>query len=288
VRRASRALCGASSAALLLLPSLTASAADPSKPSAARNTSTVAGNAEQSVPVPSAAEAAFTRAGDQYAKGDLVAAHASMAESYRLSQRPELLYNLAMLERELGQCPQALDHYDKYLQLVPQGRYREAASDARAELSLECPTKSTPIPAAPTLPPAPAPTVATVATADQPSPAPEASYWTVPRVAGWSAIAVGALAGGGTLYFTMAAVSARNDYQRSVDAQVRGGPMRDMSLEARQHRDQNVARVLAVSGSALLAGGVLLLVLSPSTHEDRTAAIHIEPGSVQACFTQRF
>ena len=57
------------------------------------------------------AAAAFDRAMKAYEARDLTGALAAMRESYRLSGRTELLYNLARLEQELGACPEALADY---------------------------------------------------------------------------------------------------------------------------------------------------------------------------------
>ncbi|HEX3853547.1 MAG TPA: hypothetical protein VHW01_21425, partial [Polyangiaceae bacterium] len=232
----------------------------------AKTLSTKAASADSAPHSDPAAEAAYQQAQAMYAKNDIQGALDSMRESYRLCQRRELLYNLAMLERELQQCRSALDDYTSYLEQVPQGRYRSAAEQASAELSRQCPavgapsvappppsppvtTSSEPPPApAPALPPAPAP-----APSNTPVSQPDSPYWTPPRVIGWSAITAGLLAGSGALYFTFAAVTARSDLQRNVDAVERGAGPYDPSLQDRQHRDQTLAQVLAVSGSALVA-----------------------------------
>ncbi|MEP7052672.1 MAG: hypothetical protein ABJB12_20050, partial [Pseudomonadota bacterium] len=88
---------------------------------------------------------AYQQAQLKYARHDLVGALESMRESYRLCKRPELLYNLAMLERELHDCSSALADYKSYLQQVPEGRYRDVAEQASVELRQQCPV----IPAAP-------------------------------------------------------------------------------------------------------------------------------------------
>ena len=54
------------------------------------------------------AAAAVDQALALYESGDLGGALELMRETYRLYQRPELLYNLARLERELKQCPASL------------------------------------------------------------------------------------------------------------------------------------------------------------------------------------
>jgi hypothetical protein len=217
-----------------------------------------------------------------------------MRESYRLCQRAELLYNLAMLERELHECSLALADYTSYLQQVPQGLYRQAAEQASAELSRECPVARAAPPAssaAPPLAPLQVTKVELASTSRPGSPPltrPDAPYWTPPRVVGWSAVTAGVLAGAGALYFTVAAVSARSDFQRNVDAAYAGNRTYDPSLKDAQHRDQTLAQVLAISGGALVAGGALVLLFGAEDAAHATAQVQAEPGWLGASYSQRF
>gem|GEM_PF-1173302 len=251
-----------------------------------------------------AASIAYQDALASYAKGDLAAALNSMRESYRLSKRPELLYNLAQLEEELKACSDSLEDYRRYLELAPQGRYREAAESASRRLQRECPpptaqsilVASTGAPAAPAstgAPAAPASTVAAAAPAtneDAAKPRPaetqDIPYWTAPRIIGWSALAAGTLAGVGALYFQIEAIHARNELQQDVD----NGPPIDTSLQTRQHRNNNTAIALAITGGALIASGAVVLLLDSSKHEprSRSARLYAAPGLLGACYTQGF
>ncbi|MEI9936173.1 MAG: hypothetical protein WDO69_03005 [Pseudomonadota bacterium] len=237
-----------------------------------------------------AAAVAYQKALASYAQGEVAAALDSMRQSYQLSKRAELLYNLAQLEEELKACEDSLKDYRRYLELVPHGRYREAAELARERLEHECP--------APAATPAPAAAVA-ASTARAPTPEPKqsaakpepASYWTTRRVIGWSAIATGTLAGVGALYFQLEAIQARNDYQKSVDAAAKpGGPPPDQSLQDRQHRTNDLAIVLGTSAGALVAGGALVLLLDPGkqAQHSRSARLYAAPGLVGAWYAQSF
>jgi len=236
-----------------------------------------------------AAESAYQQAQAKYAKNDITGALESMRESFRLCQRPELLYNLAMLERELQECRLALEDYTSYLKQVPQGRYRYAAEQASTELSRECPAV-----AAPSVTPPPPPPQSEPSSAPEPSPGaashPDSPYWTPPRVVGWSAVTAGLLASSGALYFTFAALSARSDYNRSIEAASKGTGPYDLSLQDKQHRDQTLAQLLAVSGSALVAGGALVLIFGSKdqAHAAASAQIQAQPGWLGACYSQRF
>ena len=245
------------------------------------------GHPPKSVAEQAAAE--YRSALASYAKGDLPTALLSMRNSYRLSQRPELLYNLGRIEEELDSCSDALEDYRQYLALVPHGNYRVEAERSRTQLELRCPPPaSAPFPATPIEPEVDA--TPTRELPKQSAAAREPSYWTVPRVIGWSAIATGALAGVGALYFTLEAVRARNDFQMSVDEHVRGGPDFDLSIQDRQHRDQTIAQVLATTGGVLVTGGALTLILAPRPAAPRPtgARIIVQPGLFGASYSSSF
>ncbi|HKO51098.1 MAG TPA: hypothetical protein VJV79_25490 [Polyangiaceae bacterium] len=239
-----------------------------------------------------AAAVAYERALASYSKGDVAAALDSMRQSYQLSKRAELLYNLAQLEEELKACGDARDDYRRYLELVPHGRYREAAERAKERLELECPSSSTVTGPVAIAMPQPA------TTDDKPKEPPtepvRASYWTTPRVIGWSAIAAGTLAGAGALYFELAAIQAKQEYKQSVEAEENGGPTSDSTLQDRQHRNEDLALALGITGGALVAGGALVLLLDPGKREpgkrerSASASVYALPGLVGACYAQQF
>jgi tetratricopeptide (TPR) repeat protein len=257
---------------------------------------------------------AYQRALSRYAAGDITGALTDMNDSLRLSGRWELLYNIARLQDELGRCPEALGSYREYLERVPDGQYRAPATQALSALEARCPpaktesasalatsevetdaatsaaVAATAAPGAPALevaPPAPTPPRAdpppAMPTADAPS--------NVQRWLGWSAIAAGGLAGVGAIYFTVSAHDARSDYARSVKQEEDGGPIADDGLRDKQHRDARWAQVLAVTGGALLAGGVVLLVLSDrkqAAPASVTAGVWFSPGGVSGQLSSRF
>jgi len=233
-----------------------------------------------------AASNAYQKALASYAKGDVTAALNSMQESYELSKRAELLYNLACLEEELKACGEALSHYRRYLELVPQGHYRKSAEQARERLEQQCPE-------------ALAPAAAVAASAEarpnaepttQPSAArAQATYWSPPRIIGWSAIAAGTLSGAGALYFQREAVQAKNEFQQSVDEATSGAPI-DTSLQDRQHRYNHAAIGLGITAGALVASGLFVLLLAPGEPEltERSASLSAAPGWLGASYAQRF
>lgn len=234
------------------------------------------------------AAVAYEKALASYAKGDVRAALDNMRESYQLSKRAELLYNLARLEEELKACSDALTDYRRYLELVPNGRYRDSAGEAERRLAQECP------------PPATVPTRAGTVTASSVPPTDEAklpnaepeqnSYWTSARIIGWSAITVGVLTGAGALYCQLEAIQAQGDLQQSVDHALAGGPSVDESLQDRQRHYNHAAIGLGITAGALVTGGALVLLLAPGEAAQRThsASVYAVPGLVGASYAQRF
>lgn len=234
---------------------------------------------------------AYQRAVDLYKAGDVPGALASMRESYRLSDRPELLYNIARLEDQTGDCDAALADYRAYLERVPQGQYRDAATQASVELSARC-ALETPKPAVQLTAVAASPPPSLMAPAAPSAPPPPVdSPDNTRRWLGWSAIGAGALAGIGAVYFTASALDARSRLRSGVERQFAGGPRVDvMRLRDEQHRDQRWAQVLAVTGGALVGGGMLILVLSSRTQPSAplTAGVSVSPSLVSAQVSSHF
>jgi hypothetical protein len=238
---------------------------------------------------------AFKRSLERYAAGDLQGALEAMRESHHLSNRTELLYNIARIEEELGDCAASLADYNRYLHLVPNGRYRVPATEASQRLGERCPPAPTP-PVEPTPsiapktlePPAPTPSPKPNREADPPKLA--AQPWAPPSVVGWAAIALGAAAGAGAVYFTVAAVDARDRFQSRVDAYKPGSGPLDFSAQDEQHRNQRWAVALAATSGALVAGGVVVLLLAPraTTPPASTTALYLTPGQLGATFSQLF
>lgn len=251
-----------------------------------------------------AAATSYRQALASYSAGDLKGALEHMRESYRLSQRSELLYNIARLESELGDCAASLSDYREYVRQVPEGQYRAAADQASRELEGRCPEAApasqpanpSPLTTGAPLRPSPAPLASTPAplgALEQPKQIPAESppsYWTTPRLIGWSLVATGSVAGLGAVYFTMAAVDTHDTLQEQVNAQLMGGSRADLSLQDRQHRQQRWAQALVATGGALLVGGILVLVLSPAkqTGNVRSAALYLEPGLLAGSFSGSF
>ncbi|RYZ10352.1 MAG: hypothetical protein EOO73_01920 [Myxococcales bacterium] len=253
------------------------------------SSSNAAWGAEDEVSPAADAEAqqAYERADALYRARDLAAALREMERSYRLSHRADLLYNLARIEEELGQCPPARDHYRQYLEQLPDGEARGEAERAEERLAARCPdgaaepVAALSVPAAtPPPPPPPAPLAR--------SAPPPVTNGSTQRWLGWSLVAGGVVAGLGAAYFLDSALDSRSAYQASVDREVAGGPFSDPGLLAHQERDERTARVLGVSSAALLLGGAVVVLLAPSPQGGRQAAVQVQPGRLAAVYVQTF
>src|ERR1051325_5423002 len=151
-----------------------------------------------------------------------------MEQAYQLSQRADLLYNVARIEDELGRCAAARAHYRQYLERVPQGEARAEAQRADERLAARCVEAA----AAPTpTPPPPVVAIPPVEAARAPEatvpPGPSPDHGSTQRWVGWSLVAGGVVAGVGAAYFLDAAIGSRDAYQSSVNRQVAGGPPYD-------------------------------------------------------------
>jgi len=244
-----------------------------------------------------AAEEAYRRAEAAYQGKDLPGALREMEQAYGLSQRADLLYNLARIEDELGRCGPARAHYQQYLEQVPEGEARAEAKLADERLGATCveAAAGAPGPAAPVVAtaapaPAPPPVRPPVATAG-PGPAPITTedHGSTQRWLGWSLIAGGVVAGLGAAYFLDSAIDSRNALQASVDADLAGGPPYDQGLKDEQERHERTARALGASSAALLVGGAIVVLLAPRASESGSrVGVQLQPGLFAATYGQRF
>ena len=79
-----------------------------------------------------AADAKIASAKQHYAHAELGAALADLAEAYHLDARPDLLYAMAQIEVELGDCAGAVAHYKQYLATNPPAKAKDATEKAKA------------------------------------------------------------------------------------------------------------------------------------------------------------
>jgi tetratricopeptide (TPR) repeat protein len=163
----------------------------------------------------------------RYAEGDVLGALERMREAYSRSGRPELLFNLGELRRELGQCVAARNDYAEYLARVPDGRKRDEATRKEAELRERCPDQ--------------APRPAATTGASQP-------YWNPATIAGWATIGAGVVAAAGGTYF---AVQASHDQQKLEEHMSAGAPFTQSDKQLEHDGERSAAWSLRRAGRTL-------------------------------------
>jgi hypothetical protein len=224
----------------------------------------------------------FRGAQARYEAGDTAGALVLMRRAYELSRRPELLFNLGELERELDECQPALRDYRAYLTEVTAGARREQAEQRVRELEAECPpvTPVAPVVRVTPTPPAPAPTPAP---APHPHvsirPSPPAPYFTPLRIAGWSAVGASVITGTLATYFTVKAAGDESDLEASIrSASSTGFSREDKALESDGRHSAQLARALGISAVGLATVGVTLLLLPSSSREERRPRVSLVGG----------
>jgi hypothetical protein len=251
------------------------------------------------------AAALFDEAEALYVAGDVAGALAAMQASYDVSKRAELLFNLGELRRELGQCAEARESYEAYLEQVAESPHRERAVRALDVLRVECPEPVASPPVASASPPVasvPLPSVAagepriTPVTSVRPIAAPpeaQSKPWAPTAIVAWSAIGAAVVTGAGATYL---AVKAANDESRlearikTLQSQAGGVSDADRELEAEGRRAATWARVLGVGAASLATLGVSLLVFGQHGDETDGAGLAIEAhaGGANAVYLHSF
>jgi hypothetical protein len=218
----------------------------------------------------------YARAEEQWAAGDLRGARASMQRAYDSSGRAELLFNLAQLSREIGECEPAVAGYRAYLRAGLAGRAVDARR-ALAELEASCVPRQAERRAA------------------QPLPAPpvEAPYWTTARITGWSALGAGTLAALGATYFAFSAAQAEDDLEGLRASTTQEISPWDQAARDREREGEHAAvfaQLLGATALALVAGGTALVLTNPTSAQPRPvqASIDVVNRRLQAVYRVAF
>ena len=198
----------------------------------------------------------------RYDAGDFAGAVAAFEEGYAVEPRPTFLFAAAQAERRSGDCPRAIELYDRFLATSPSESQAEAARDQRARCEPSLPPE--PVrPAEPEIQPA------------RPRPAPdlrvEARPWyadpvTDGLIAG-SAILIGTGAG-----FSMAASSAADD-ANAADTYASYG-----DAASRASRNQTIGLVAFAGGVALGAVAIWRMVRHEGRSVRERAALGVGPA----------
>jgi len=201
------------------------------------------------------------RATELHEQGKFAQALDELKTAFSLDPKPELLYAMGQIHVSLGQCPQAITYYQRYLATKPAPNTANAAIEA-----IEACKTNPPPPADGALAPADTaapPANSTSSPQDNPGarpPPPEAPVappraWYGDRVA--DAMVAGGVAAGLVGFF---------EYRSAVHSRDRADTASNfqsyVDLIDRAHSQQTTAIVLGVAGAALAVAGGLHYVLT--------------------------
>jgi tetratricopeptide (TPR) repeat protein len=191
-----------------------------------------------------------------YNRADYEGALKQFNQSYLISKRPALLYNMARCHESLGQHEKAIEVYNDYLRSNPENPAVIQARIANLKRLIEKRKEATPVPTptpAPTTAPSPEPSPA-------PTPAPPVDTEKRPlRWPGW--ITLGA---GGAMLVTGLALGLRAKTKESQleDANAQGLDYLSVKKDEDAGRALSTASIaLTVAGGVAAATGAVLLIL---------------------------
>lgn len=253
-----------------------------------------------------AARAAFWEAHQQYTAGNYREAVALFERSYAIYPQNEVLFNIALAHAKGGDCDTAHQTLQQYLSANPETNAREQAQAKFESADTPCsfePEPSLPVaspPAPPPVPLPPDPTPVSPAPPPQPPvqqhPSPQApdlsdtrssSYWSRPRVLGWSLVGAGAVAAGAAIYFDERRRNASDEAQEIASDNPSNAGDRVSELEADYNQARMLTGVTAVGAAAFTLAGVGLLLLGANNESSASLAIDRQ-GDVQLKLRGRF
>jgi tetratricopeptide (TPR) repeat protein len=195
------------------------------------------------------AQASFSAGHDAFARGDDAEALTAFLETYRLSRRDELLFDIGVVADRLRDDERAIDAFDRFVRALPQLPEADLAERRLARLRRLQTEKSAAEPAT---------TITEKGDETRPVRATEThaqpAGLTVPRVL----IVLGAVLTGGTIGAAVWLAGRESDWQ-DCDGDVRGMCINRAKVERQRNAAWATTLVLGVASVSLLtAGGVLL------------------------------
>ena len=189
-----------------------------------------------------------------YKRGDYQRALSQFEESYRLSKRPELLYNMGRCREGMNQPRLAMAHYNEYLKSNPRNAKEVRTQVTRLDQKIK--KKQ-----------------AAAKAKNQPAPQEPGS---AKRTAGWVLVGVGAagLVAGGVLGGL--AMSKQGTVEDAYNNMEMTYPELQAEMDAGEGLELGAIISLAVGGAAAAAGAVLLILDYMGDGEQQTA--WIAPG----------
>ena len=243
------------------------------------------------------AKAHIAKATQAHKDGRYADARVELEAAYALDPRPELLYALGQVDAKLGNCRDAINHYQRFVatQSDPQVTrvVEQAIAACKSPEPPEPATSTEPTrsaePARPQRPPRPAKSATEGAPSDgaaeQPAArAPLAPSPDVAQHAPWYRDTVGdALVAGGVVAAMVGLVeyrSALSDLEAAGDRGTTTTLDRYHELVDNAHRKRTMSLVLAGAGGALIGAGIVRFVLHREPTEVRVGVAPAHGGGV--------
>jgi tetratricopeptide (TPR) repeat protein len=237
------------------------------------------------------ARAAFDRGVVAYQKGNYEAASEALGKSFELERDVDTLFAWAQAERKLDHCDKAIGLYEQLLTFILPQANRTAVEQKLAECRTMIaqtppPTTAPSEPVAPVAPPPPPPATTTppppVIAPPAPAPAgapPETPPADVATGRTWytdpialSLLGAGVVAAGVGTGFLVAAQSASNSSTNAADYPT------SLSLKHKAEQRGKIGLGSALAGGALIAGGVVWIVLHRDPGEPHALTGWLTPG----------
>jgi hypothetical protein len=219
-------------------------------------------------------KAHIARATQAHKDGRFADARVELEAAYALDPRPELLYALGQVDAKLGNCRDAINHYQRFAATQSDPQVARVVDEAIAACKPE------PEPARPAPDRAP-----TGATAPQPAAlAPQAPSPVAAQRSPWYRDTVGgALVAGGVVAALVGLVeygSALSDLDAAGDRGSTTSLDRYHELVDSAHRKRIMSVVLAGAGGALIGAGIVRFVLHREPTEVRVGVAPAHGGGV--------
>jgi tetratricopeptide (TPR) repeat protein len=201
------------------------------------------------------AKVLLDKAGKAFQAGDFATALTNLLGAYDKDPQPDLLYAIAQTEQKLGKCEDAIGHYEQYLATSPAAGAAKDTQEAIDACKAKLPPPEPVVAPQPLTPPAPT------------KPRDEGEGRWYRDALGITLIGTGVLAGAiGTVVYT----DARSDLDSAETAT--NHAMYEDTVDT-AHTKRNVSVVLMVGGGALIAGGVVRLVMRERAEKSSHVAL---------------
>ncbi len=216
-----------------------------------------AGHAQPSQPAPAVdpAQAGVDRAMAYYEAADLTRAMEELTAAYALSPRPDILWAMARIHVERGECREAIDAYQRFLESDPGPNSTQIATDAIATCERSLAASATARPPQDPAPVARRPATDAPTPVDPgPAPRPHGAPWYTDRV-GDALVGAGALGGvaAGLLFR-----AALRDNRRADEGSPGGATLTEFTrLGERAEQRRLWAGLAGAASAALVIGGIV-------------------------------